>query len=157
MQPFLPTIIFRHKKENIKKCSLKGLEKREDFQFFTYPISQIPDLTHYTLLCLDAPPLSSEDSHRGLLVLDATWRYASKMLQQLAPSLNAVNRRSIPSDYRTAYPRRQNDCPNPETGLASIEAIYAAYHILSWNTQGLLDNYYWKELFFKKNNVLNSY
>ncbi len=58
--------------------------------------------------------------------------------------------RSLPSHYRTAYPRRQQDCPDPERGLASIEAIYLCYLLLQRQTKGILDHYYWKEQFFKQ-------
>jgi pre-rRNA-processing protein TSR3 len=58
--------------------------------------------------------------------------------------------RSLPSHYKTAYPRRQLDCPDPERGLASIEALYAAYSILGRSTDGLLDRYHWKEEFLSQ-------
>lgn len=148
MQPFPPTLVWRHKKENLKKCSLRGLESRVDFQFFVYPSEQLPDLTNYIVLALDAPPLTIADSGQGLLILDATWRYAEKMLQRVL-TVPGVTYRSIPAHYRTSYPRRQTDCPNPEQGLASIEAIYVAYQLLGRSTEGLLDHYYWKEQFLK--------
>lgn len=150
MQPLFPTVVIRHRKENLKKCSLKGLETRPDFLFYRYPLKVIPNISNYILLTLDAPLLSSEDANRGLLVLDGTWRYASQMKKQLEPHLGSVILRSLPSSCRTAYPRRQEDCPDPELGLASVEAIYVAYKLLGWNTEGLLDNYHWKEQFLEK-------
>lgn len=154
MQPFLPTFVFRHKKENLQKCSLRGLEKREDFRFFSYPLHEPPpDFSHYLVLAVEAPPLSKDDAEHGLVILDATWRYAAKMEQTLGPLLSSLPRRSLPSHFRTAYPRRQQDCPNPETGLASLEAIYLAYSILGRNTDGLLDGYYWKNAFLEKNGL----
>jgi pre-rRNA-processing protein TSR3 len=44
------TIILRHARENLKKCSLKGLEKRSDFRFFTYPKDLLPEMPDYILL-----------------------------------------------------------------------------------------------------------
>jgi pre-rRNA-processing protein TSR3 len=152
MQPFPPTLVWRHRRENLKKCSLRGLESRPDFRFFSYPNEILPDLTGYILLDLDAPPLIKEDAHRGLLILDATWRYAETMLRIVNVKPGLV-RRSIPLHYRTAYPRRQDDCCDPERGLASIEAVYIAYHILGRDTHGLLDNYYWKEKFLQLNQL----
>lgn len=147
MQPIPHTIIWRHKRENLKKCSLRGLEQRTDFQFITFP-DPLPELKNYVVLSLDGAPLSKEDAECGLLLLDATWRYAMKMAPQLQANLI---QRSIPASYRTAYPRRQQDCSDPDRGLASIEALYIAYHLLGRPTDGLLDNYYWKEHFLEKN------
>src|ERR1700722_16847932 len=129
MQFFPPTIVWRHRKENLKKCSLRGLESRDDFLFFSYPNETPTDLTNYILLTIDAPPLSKNDAGSGLFVLDATWRYAQQMLEH-AERMPQLTVRSIPSHYRTAYPRRQTDCIDPQRGLASIEAIYAAYELL---------------------------
>ncbi len=148
---FPPTIILRHQRENLKKCSLRGLETRQDMIFLTYPTSALPDLTDYCVLTLDGPPLTQDDSHLGLFLIDGTWRYAEKMAKSLpAPYIS----RSLPAHFRTAYPRRQPDCPQPDRGLASVEALYLAYAILGRSTDGILDNYHWKELFIK--NVLLS-
>jgi pre-rRNA-processing protein TSR3 len=149
MQSFPPTLVLRHRRENLKKCSLRGLETRSDFRFFTYPNAELPDLSNVILLTLDAPPITSADANYGLFILDSTWRYAEKMRQN-TPGLEKAIKRSIPGHYKTAYPRRQDDCSDPEKGLASIEAIYIAYTILGRDTSGLLDHYYWKEAFLKK-------
>ncbi|MDR3624431.1 MAG: hypothetical protein P4L16_04740 [Chlamydiales bacterium] len=146
----LPTIIFRHKRENLKKCSLRGLEKRSDFLFFSYPLETLPNLEHYIILTLNAPILTEKESSFGLCLIDATWRYAAQMNTQLDLDTKFLCR-SLPPELRTAYPRKQTDCPNPETGLASIEAIFAAYTILKRDTQGLLENYYWAKSFFELN------
>ena len=147
---FPPTVVLRHRRENLKKCSLRGLESREDFRFFTYPKQELPHLENYVLLTLDAPELSEKDDDCGLLILDGTWRYAEKMYQQVTGKQEFI-RRSLPKGWKTAYPRRQEDCPDPEQGLASVEAIYAAYSVLGRDTAGLLDYYYWKENFLNKN------
>ncbi len=150
-----PTIVIRHRLENLKKCSLRGLEGREDFQFITYPYTTLPNLNSYILLCLDGAPLSEADAPYGLLILDATWRYAAKMLKPFENHPQLIYR-SLPAHYRTAYPRRQEDCPDPSRGLASIEAIFLSYRLLGRKTAGLLDNYYWKEQFLNVNNQINS-
>ncbi|HSX04366.1 MAG TPA: hypothetical protein VLG76_06530 [Rhabdochlamydiaceae bacterium] len=149
---FPPTYILRHRKENLKKCSLRGLEKREDFHFFTYPILKLPDLSNYLILTMDGPLLSKEDAHKGLFLLDGTWRYASKMLQAHFTE-KSFETRTLPAHFQTAYPRVQNDCPDPHRGLASIEALYIAYTIMGRDTTGLLDHYYWKDSFLEKNNL----
>lgn len=144
---FPPTILWRHRKENLKKCSLRGLEGRSDCLFVTYPTQALPEIGGYILLQVGAPPLRQDDADRGLLLVDATWRYAALMLRQLGPFEGKLLRRSIPSGYRTAYPRYQTGCPHPESGLASIEALYLAYQLLGRETCGLLDSYHWKEDF----------
>lgn len=148
MQSFPPTYVLRHRRENLKKCSLRGLESRPDFRFLTYPKDSLPDLSSYLLLALDGPPLTIADKDSGLFILDATWRYAEKM-RKFVDSKVVMQTRSLPKGILTAYPRRQDDCPEPEFGLASIEAIYAAYKILGRDVSGLLDNYYWKEDFLR--------
>lgn len=150
MLHFPPTLILRHRKENLKKCSLRGLEGRPDFKFFTYPQDSLPPLEGTILLTLGAPILSEKDNAYGLCLVDATWRYAGVMLKN-TPAFETCIKRSLPPHLRTAYPRRQEDCPDPEAGLASIEALYAAYFLLGRNTEGLLDNYHWKESFLSVN------
>ena len=146
-----PTIVIRHKKENLKKCSLRGLENRPDFLFFSYPLQQIPPYTDYILLSVEAEEeLSIADHHSGLLVLDATWKYAGHMENNL-PFTKELKQRRLPKNITTAYPRRQNDCPNPEQGLASLEAIVCAYALMGRSIDGLLDHYHWKASFLEKN------
>lgn len=149
----LPTVVLRHRKENLKKCSLTGLESRPDIDFFRYPTDSLPDLSGYVQLAMEAPPLSQNDAAYGLFLVDATWRYAEKMDAYVAAQQTVV-KRSLPGDWRTAYPRKQEDCPSPEHGLASVEALFAAYTILGWPTEGLLDHYYWKDQFIQKNSKL---
>lgn len=139
----MQTIIWRHRRENLKKCSLRGLEGREGFSFYTYPTSDLPDLSNCVALSLDGPPLTVADANRELFLVDATWRYAVRMTAQLPP----VEKRSLPAHFRTAYPRRQDE----PRGLASIEALYIAHTILGWPTNGLLDNYRWRDTFFDIN------
>lgn len=152
MQTFPLTYVLRHRRENLKKCSLRGLESREDFCFLKYPKDTIPPLQNYIVLAMNAPPLEPSDAQHGLFLIDATWRYADTMLNFVQKS-HPMEMRSIPPGFKTAYPRRQDDCPDPESGLASIEALYIAYSILGRDTSGLLDNYYWKDEFKNTNNL----
>lgn len=150
---FPPTIVIRHRRENLKKCTLRFLTKRPDFSFFSYPLKRIPNLENYVLLSLDASEeLSIDDHPKGLLILDGTWRYAQVMERTIFFPLS-VKRRCLPSYLQTAYPRRQPDCPEPSAGLASIEALAAAYAILGRGFLELLDQYYWREEFLHKNQL----
>ena len=148
MSEFHPTIILRHRKENLKKCSLHGLEDRDDLRFYTYPWKEsIPPLTNYVVLAMDGPTLTPTDCDKGIFLIDGTWKYAEKMFHSLPEPFET---RSLPSGYRTAYPRKQEDCEDPTRGLASVEALYIAYQILGRNTDGLLDHYHWKVDFLIK-------
>lgn len=150
---FPPTIILRHKRENLRKCSLYGLESRQDMIFLTYPKDPLPDLTNYIILSFQGPVLSTEDSHRGIFLIDGTWRYAAQMLKKLPVSVKDMHR-SLPTYLQTAYPRRQTDCPYPNQGLASIEALYSAYELLGREASTILDRYYWKDLYLRQNGLL---
>jgi len=152
MSLFPPTVVLRHRRENLKKCSLTGLESRSDFQFYTYPIHELPPLRGYIVLSFDGPLLTKEDAGKGLFILDGTWRYAEKMGRSLQ-EFDQMHTRSLPAHYKTAYPRKQDDCSDAERGLSSIEAIYIAYHILGYNCEGLLDRYFWKDAFLSKNDL----
>ena len=55
--------------------------------------------------------------------------------------------------YRTAYPRRSKRNTDPDEGLASVEALFLAYHILGRPTHGLLDHYRWAEEFLRINEM----
>jgi pre-rRNA-processing protein TSR3 len=146
----LPTLILRHRRENLKKCSLSGLEKRPDLSFFSYPKDTLPDLSQHLLLQVGAPLLTLADANLPLFLIDGTWKLTNIMTQQLK---SQPQTRSLPSHYRTAYPRRQTDCLDPHAGLASIEALYIAHLLLGRNTEGLLDRYHWKNEFL----ILNGF
>jgi pre-rRNA-processing protein TSR3 len=150
MQCFPPTLVLRHRRENLKKCSLRGLESRSDFHFYSYPTAILPPLDNYVMLAMDAPLLSEMDQNCGIFILDSTWRYADTMMRFVEKN-KPVLKRSLPNHFRTVYPRRQDDCADPARGLASIEAVYIAHVILKRDTDGLLDNYYWKDDFLKTN------
>lgn len=150
MKLFPPTVILRHRRENLKKCSLLGLEERSDMHFYSYPTSTLPDLSSYVLLGMDAPILSKNEAAKGIFLIDATWRYAHVMLCQFKEPHPFIIR-SLPGSFQTAYPRRQDDCPDPSKGLASIEALYLAYVLLGRNPSGLLDRYHWAEDFLRLN------
>ena len=144
-------LILRHRRENLKKCSLTGLEGRKGLIFYAYPLSPLSDFSNCLVLTLGAPPLNAQDADKNLLLIDGTWRLAAIMEKGLPPNLEA---RSLPPGWKTAYPRRQTDCIDPDAGLASIEALFVACLVLGKPVEGLLDRYYWKELFLDRNRGL---
>jgi pre-rRNA-processing protein TSR3 len=143
---FPPTIVVRHTKENPKKCSILPIKGRPDVVFFNYPLTKTPETTNYVRLAADGPPLSSADRDRGILLLDGSWRSAGGMTRDFLH----VEPRSL-SGYVTAYPRVSKLGTDPDNGLASIEALYIAYHLLGRDTAGLLDHYRWATEFLAAN------
>ena len=142
------TIIVRHPKENPKKCSVMPLKGRSDIQFISYPSKQVPSLEGYVRLAADGPDLSEADRACGILLLDGSWRAADKMIARFIE----VPPRSL-HGWKTAYPRVSKLGTDPDNGLASIEALYLAYHILGRSTEGLLDQYRWAQQFLELNNL----
>lgn len=149
------TIIIRHQKENLKKCSLRGISTRPEISSYRYPPKHpLPNLDNHILLTLDAPPLTLADAAYPIILIDGTWRLAGRMLNGLKSELTNTIHRSIPPGFTTAYPRKQTEettCPDPDAGLASIEALYIAYLITNRPTAGLLDHYLWADDFLQQN------
>ena len=143
-----PTIIVRHPKENPKKCSVLPLKGLADMVFLNYPARKLPALEGYIRLAAQGPELSAQDAAAGILLLDGSWRWAGAMER----AFQMVPPRSL-HGWRTAYPRVSKLGTDPDNGLASIEALYLAYHILGRPTQGLLDAYRWADDFLRDNNL----
>lgn len=163
-----PTIIVVHPKERRSKCSVQHLRGREGFVFWNYPKRDPvgpavadatghsapnpeprqaqPDLRDYVRLGFGGPVIAPADADRGLLILDGTWRWAESM----EPDFADLPVRSLP-DLQTAYPRVSKTYDDPPGGLATIEALYAAYRLMGRETGGLLEGYYWGGEFLKRN------
>jgi pre-rRNA-processing protein TSR3 len=140
------TYIVRHPKENPKKCSVLPLRGRPDLVFLSFPVKSPPDLAGYIRLAADGPELSEADRDAGILLLDGSWRWAAAMTRDF----EQVPARSL-HRYRTAYPRVSKLGTDPDNGLASVEALYVAYHVLGRPTAGLLDHYRWRDEFLRLN------
>jgi pre-rRNA-processing protein TSR3 len=148
---YLPTIIIRHTHENPRKCSVLPLRGRPDVLFFMHPVKERPPLDNYVRLAAEGPPLSPGDADKGILLLDGSWRWAESMTRAFLD----VPARSL-HGWRTAYPRVSKRGTDPDNGLASIEALFAAYQILGRPIAGLLDHYYWADEFLRMNDLAPS-
>jgi len=146
---FPPTIIVRHPKENPRKCSVLPLKGKPDLLFFGYPVKNPPRLDNYIRLAAEGPALSMDDADKGVLLLDGSWRWA----EQMTRAFEHVPPRSL-RGYESAYPRVSKLGTDPDNGLASIEALFLAHHLLGRPTEGLLDHYRWREEFLKRNNIV---
>lgn len=143
------TVIVVHPKENRKKCSVEPLRSDARFLFWKYPEYDETKLSLPLRLGVDGPPLTRKDGGHQLLVLDGTWRYAATMEEDYAN----IQARSL-QGWVTAYPRTSKIFDDPLGGLATIEAIYAAFLILGKSTAGLLEQYFWKDEFLRLNQEL---
>jgi pre-rRNA-processing protein TSR3 len=143
-----PTVIVRHPKENPRKCSILPLQAREDLILLKHPVADKPDLRRYIRLAAEGLELSEADKDSGVLLLDGSWRWAESMTRAFLD----VPPRSL-HGYRTAYPRVSKRGTDPNNGLASVEALFLAYHILGRPTAGLLDHYRWAEEFLLLNGL----
>jgi pre-rRNA-processing protein TSR3 len=143
-----PTVIVRHRKENPRKCSVYPLRDRPGLIFLNYPLRDRPPLEGYIRLAAEGPELSPADAAFGILLLDGSWRWAEAMTRDFAD----VPPRSL-HGWKTAYPRVSKLGTDPDNGLASVEALYLAHHILGRPTEGLLDHYHWAEEFLRLNGL----
>ncbi len=141
-----PTVIVRHSHENPKKFTILPLRGRADLVFLKHPVRERPDLGGYVRLAAEGPQLSEADSACGILLIDASWRWAAAMTRDYLE----VPPRSL-QGFRTAYPRISKQGTDPDNGLASVEALFIAYHILHRPTAGLLDHYRWPAEFCRIN------
>ena len=155
MKKFLPTIILRHRRENLKKCSLRGLETHPDLEFYSYPTTPVDTLASklygYCLLHIDGEPIQKDDHKKGLFLIDCNWIHVEKMIPQKGSSPFSIEKRSIPSCWRTAYPRRQTHCDDPDRGLATVEALFIFWALAGEVRLDFLEHYHWKEEFLKLN------
>src|SRR5438105_12448936 len=134
MISYPPTVILRSPHENPRKCSILPLKGRPDMLFFCYPAKGLPKLDQYVRLAAQGEELSPRDKEKGILLIDASWRWAEIINRAF---LN-VPSRSL-HGYHTAYPRKSKRGTDPDNGLASVEALFVAYCILNRPTEGLLD------------------
>ena len=142
-----PVLIVVRRGEDPAQCTVRPLRGTPGLDFLPYPLRRKPDLARHLLLAPDAPPLSPADAGRPLLLLDASWRHAAKMRKAVEP----VEARSIPPGWKTAYPRHSKIHADPETSLATVEALFAAHCMLGCRDDTLLRFYPWRDAFLELN------
>ncbi len=159
--PPLRTLVIQHHKENLRKCSLTPIRGRRDLEILAPragPSGYAPiEIDGGILLRVDAPPLCRDDrailraslAHR-LILIDCNWIKVPKLLGLLRPR-GVLAGRSLPPGIRTAYPRRSKIYEDPADGLATVEALAAAYAILGFREPGLLAGYPWARKFLELN------
>ena len=142
-----PILILIRRGEDPRKCTIRPLRGTPGLEFRSYPLRGQPDLSRHLLLAPDAPPFTPADATRPLLLLDASWRHAATMRK----AVEACEARSIPPGWQTAYPRQSKIHEDPDTGLATVEALFAAFCTLGIRNDSLLRFYPWRDTFLALN------
>jgi rRNA small subunit aminocarboxypropyltransferase len=149
-------LIVRDGRESARKCSLTALRSRPEIrpglspeiQFRSWVRERPLEVGDCTLLHPEGERLSRADLGRPLLLVDSSWRHLAQVLRDLRGTLAA---RSIPEGFVTAYPRRSRVFADPESGLASLEALYVALAILAAPRPDLLEGYRFAPEFLERN------
>jgi pre-rRNA-processing protein TSR3 len=143
----IEVLIYRDPRESAAKCSLTPLRGKPGITFVTHRIDRRVDVGTRLLLHPDGELLTSADAGLPLLLVDCSWRRVPQMLASLDGSFT---RRRLPV-LATAYPRKSRQFEDPSTGLASVEALYAALAILGHPRRELLAEYRWAQAFLDAN------
>jgi len=143
----LDILIVRDPREPWRKCSLAPLRGMEGVRFVAYRPDRRIDAGARVLLHPDGELLSERDRGAPLLVVDCAWRRLPTLLRTID---GEVRPRRLPP-FATAYPRASKLFEDPEQGLASLEALYAASVVLGEPWPALLDRYPWRERFLELN------
>ena len=142
------------KGETPNKCTIAPLAGRPDFSLFRVkgdrkwgPLrSSI--LLHHKGECLTVIKKSLDEVH-GIASVDCVWRRLDKLLDRIEGPLPILAR--IPDNFVTAYPRKSEKNTDPESGLATIEAIFVASALFGHWEPSLLSQYYFGRKFIEMN------
>jgi ribosome biogenesis protein Tsr3 len=140
-------LIVHDLREPAKKCSLTPLRGTQGIRFEALYGGKRVDAGRRIWLHPDGDELSSADRGVGLLLIDCVWRRVATLSKCIDGDLL---KRRLPA-LVTAYPRRSKLTPDPECGLASVEALYAALAILDAPRPELLEGYRWAAEFLTAN------
>ena len=134
-------------REPPNKCSVTPLRGMAGVRFVPLGRHTRLDAGRRIWLDVDGDELSAEDRGLDLLLIDSTWRRVPTLARRIEGDLL---RRRLPP-LVTAFPRRSKLVRDPEHGLASVEALYAATVILGSPRPELLGAYRWAEGFLAAN------
>jgi pre-rRNA-processing protein TSR3 len=140
-------LILRDPRESERKCSLTPLKGMQGIRFVNHRPGRTLAAEGRILLTPDGPELSREDAGHGLLLVDCNWHRAARLREALVGEFLP---RSLPP-LQTAYPRKSQVFADPEGGLASVEALYAALALLGEARPELLQGYRWRAEFLAQN------
>ncbi len=140
----------RDPREPAKKCSLTPLRGLEGVSFISLRGGRRVDAGRRLWLHPEGEEISAADRGLDLLLVDCAWR----KLPQLSKAIDGqLIKRRLPK-LISAYPRRSKVAVDPEHGLASVEALYAAIALLDCPRPELLAKYRWAADFLAANPML---
>ena len=145
--PATDVLILRDPRESAAKCSLTPLRGLAHIRFQRWQIERRFEVGRRILLHPEGELLSPADAGPGLLLIDCAWRRLPRILASVDGEL--VRRRLPP--LVSAYPRRSKLFEDPASGLASVEALYAALNLLGDPRPELLTAYRWRAGFLAAN------
>lgn len=145
----MEVLILRDPRESVKKCSLTPLRGMDGVRFIDWKRDRTYEVGARLYLHPDGDELTAADRDLGLdlLLIDCSWRRVRQLLGSVEGEL--VPRRLPP--LQTAYPRVSRVFEDPDGGLASIEALYAAAAIMGLEKPEWLEAYRWKDEFLERN------
>ncbi len=155
-------LMIRDHKENKQKCTLSPLEGRDGYPFLdlSQPASPpvIEEIGGGILLATDAPIMTRSDREflaPGVVtIIDSTWARVPNVIARVRPAPgHRLIRRALPDELVTAYPRVSKLYQDPEQGLSSIEAVFAALVVLGSPDPSVLDGYRWRTQFLEQNDL----
>lgn len=142
----LDLLIVRDPREAARKCTLTPLRGTPGVRFVAYRPGVRIDAGPRILLHPDGGELGPDDHGAPLLVVDCSWRRLPTVLATIDGDHTP---RRLPA-LRTAYPRAR-PAIDPDGGLASIEAVYAALRLTGHDRPDLLAAYRWRAEFLSLN------
>jgi pre-rRNA-processing protein TSR3 len=142
--------------ETPNKCTITPLAGRSDFRLFPVygegalgPL-HAPLLLHPEGECLSHFRNRSEIA-TAIACIDCVWRRLPALEKRLAWGAKPGLRTKIPEGFKTVYPRVGFGQSDPESGLATIEAIFIAAALLGNPDTSLLSKYYFAKEFLEVN------
>lgn len=144
-----PIKIIRYSRVDKKQCSLTALEGRADLKFHNEKAIGKVDFNGCVLLHPDGVELSEADKDKSIILVDAHWKKAMKIVTQLEENYE-LERRGI-TGFSTAFPRTKGLKGDPVNGLRSCECLWVVKKLLGERDDSLLENYYFREEFFERN------
>jgi len=134
-------------REPRNKCSITPLRGLPGVRFVPLRGERRVDAGRRIWLHPDGADLGPADRGLGLLLIDCTWRRVPSLSRRIDGVLLP---RRLPN-LVSVYPRRSKLTPDPEHGLASVEALYAATALLDVAQPGFLAHYHWAAQFLAAN------
>jgi pre-rRNA-processing protein TSR3 len=140
-------LIVHDLREPARKCSVTPLRGMDGVRFVPSVGGRRVEAGRRIWLHPEGEEIAPEDRGPGLLLIDCAWHRVPKLANRIDGELL---KRRLPT-LVTAYPRKSKLGRDPEHGLASIEALYAAIAILEGPRPELLAHYRWAGEFLAAN------